>query len=90
VVLEKGNREDWFASPFIVWMSVAAVYGDSGVCPLGAAHSAPGGQTFVYCATGVLGGAIFAVVLGFGLFGGIFILPVFLQQLQHFTPCRPG
>ena len=90
VVLEKGNREDWFASPFIVWMSVAAVMGIVGFVLWELRTPHPAVNLRVLRDRGFSAGAIFAVVLGFGLFGGIFILPVFLQQLQHFTALQTG
>lgn len=35
-------------------------------------------------------GVIFGTTLGFALFGGMFILPVFLQQMQHYTALQTG
>jgi DHA2 family multidrug resistance protein len=90
VVLEKGNRDDWFASPFIAWMSVAAVIGIVGFVLWELHTPNPAVNLRVLRNRGFSAGVLFATVLGFGLFGGIFILPVFLQQLQHFTALQTG
>jgi len=35
-------------------------------------------------------GTAFGMALGFGLFGGIFILPIFLQNVRHYTALQTG
>jgi DHA2 family multidrug resistance protein len=38
-----------------------------------------------------LAGSIFLfVALGFGLYGGVFLFPLFTQNLLHFTPTETG
>ena len=35
-------------------------------------------------------GTAFGMALGFGLFGGIFILPIFMQNVRHYTALQTG
>ena len=35
-------------------------------------------------------GSMYGMIVGLGLFGGIFILPVFLQNLRHYTAMQTG
>jgi DHA2 family multidrug resistance protein len=39
---------------------------------------------------GFTAGTVFAMILGFGLYGGVFIIPIYLQQLRHYTAAQTG
>jgi DHA2 family multidrug resistance protein len=38
----------------------------------------------------LLAGSLYSIVLGFGLYGAVFIIPVFAQSLLHFTATKTG
>ena len=90
LMLEKGQGKDWFASSFIVWLAVIAVAGlglflwreltvDRPAVDLRILKNVP-------FATGTtLGG-----VLGMGMFGTLFLLPVFLQNLLGWPALKSG
>jgi DHA2 family multidrug resistance protein len=89
-VLEKGNHEGWFDSSLIVWLSICAVFGlvMFVVWELRTPH--PAVNLRVLKNRGFAAGTLFATTVGFGLFGGIFIIPVFLQQLRHYSAEQCG
>jgi DHA2 family multidrug resistance protein len=90
VVLENGEREDWFSSHYITMLSIAALIGgalfiwrelrvDSPILNL---------KLLRYHRFGV--GAFFAFMRGFGQYGSIFIIPVFCQNLLGYTAEQTG
>jgi DHA2 family multidrug resistance protein len=89
-VLEKGNREDWFDSSFITWLSVVAVISLVAfvIWELRTPH--PAVNLRILRNRSFSAGVLFVTVLGFGLFGGTFILPMYLQQLRHYTAQQSG
>jgi MFS transporter, DHA2 family, multidrug resistance protein len=91
-VLEEGNSEDWFSSKWIVRFTTTAV-----VClvamvwwELSARNEQPV-VNFRVLKNRALASSIFLfVALGFGLYGGVFIFPLFTQSVLHFTPTETG
>ena len=91
-VLEEGNSKDWFSDIWIVRFSVLA--GASLITMLWWELSSRNPQPIVnfrVLKNRDLAASIFLfVALGFGLYGGIFIFPLFTQSLLHFTPTETG
>lgn len=89
-LLEKGTREGWFESTLIIWLTIAAVAGliSFVVWELRIAH--PVINLRVLRHRGFAAGTIFGTTLGFGLYGGMFILPVFLQGVRRLTAEQSG
>jgi DHA2 family multidrug resistance protein len=91
-VLEEGNAEDWFSSKWIVRFAILA-----GVClavmvwwELSSRNKHPV-VNFRVLKNRELASSIFLfVALGFGLYGGVFIFPLFTQSVLHFTPTETG
>src|SRR3954466_801245 len=91
-VLEEGNAEDWFSSKWIVRFAMVA-----GVCltvmiwwELSSRNKHPI-VNFRVLKNRELASSIFLfVALGFGLYGGVFIFPLFTQSVLHFTPTETG
>jgi MFS transporter, DHA2 family, multidrug resistance protein len=91
-VLEEGNRYDWFNDPTITKFAVLA-----GVClsimlvwELSPRNKHPV-VDFRVLHNRELAASIFLFVsLGFGLYGGTFIFPLFTQQVLGFTPTATG
>ena len=89
-MLERGERYDWFESPFVtslgavsltsfVWLVWHELRIDEPVIDFHILRSRQ-------LATGIVMGAL----LGFALFGSVFILPVFLQTLHGYTANQTG
>jgi DHA2 family multidrug resistance protein len=91
-VLEEGNAEDWFSSKWIVRFAILA-----GAClaimiwwELSSRNKHPI-VNFRVLKNRELASSIFLfVALGFGLYGGVFIFPLFTQSVLHFTPTETG
>jgi len=90
LMLEEGYDKDWFASSLIAWLAVAAVVGlvlfvwrelvvDGPAVDLRILRNVP------FTTGTVLGG-----VLGMGMFGTLFLLPMFLQNLLGFPALASG
>ncbi|HEY3416794.1 MAG TPA: DHA2 family efflux MFS transporter permease subunit [Armatimonadota bacterium] len=90
MVLEKGNREGWFESSLISTLSVLAVIGLVAFVYWELKTPNPAVNLRVLKNRGLAAGSAFAAVLGFALFGGIFVLPVFLQNVRHLTAMQTG
>jgi MFS transporter, DHA2 family, multidrug resistance protein len=91
-VLEEGNSKDWFED---IWILRFAVL--SGVCIVAmvwwelSSRNKHAVVNFRVLKNRDLAASIFLfVALGFGLYGGIFIFPLFTQSLLHFTPTETG
>ena len=91
-VLEEGNRNDWFADPFILRLAIL-----SGAClatmlwwELSSRNKHPV-VDFRVLKNRQLSASIFLfIALGFGLYGGTFIFPLFTQTILGLTPLDTG
>ncbi|HVP39082.1 MAG TPA: DHA2 family efflux MFS transporter permease subunit [Candidatus Saccharimonadales bacterium] len=90
VVLERGEREDWFSSRFIVTLAIVAAVGLVAFVwrELTTAH--PVVNLRVLRNRALATGTLLTFVLGFGLFGSVFLFPVFAQTLLGFTAMQTG
>ena len=91
-LLEEGNSEDWFNSGLIVRLTVIAVVSLVGMVwwELSPRNKHPV-ISFRVLKNRNLSASIFLfVALGFGLYGGTFLFPLFTQSLLHFTPTKTG
>jgi len=91
-VLEEGNQDDWFNDAWILRLAIVA-----GVCLITMVwwELTPRNKhpiiNFGVLRNRELAASIFLfVALGFGLYGGVFIFPLFTQSLLHFTPTETG
>jgi DHA2 family multidrug resistance protein len=91
-VLEEGNSKDWFSDTWILRFAIL-----SGIClilmvwwELSSRNKHPV-VNFRVLKNRELAASIFLfVALGFGLYGGVFIFPLFTQSLLRFTPTETG
>ena len=89
-VLEKGQDDDWFSSQTILALAITAT-----VClVVFVAHELtveqPAVDLRVLKNRSVAGGAIYSLVMGFGLFGVMFTMPTFVQQFLNYTAMQTG
>src|SRR3979411_1110652 len=89
-VLEEGNKDDWFASPFIQRLAVIAVVSLSLFVWIELTAEEPlirlrllKGRNFGF-------GTISVTLLGFALFGSVYILPAYLGQTQGYNAEQIG
>jgi DHA2 family multidrug resistance protein len=91
-VLEEGNSKDWFSDASILRLTIVSLLclatmvwwelskrNDSPVVDFRVLHNR------------TLAASIFLFIsLGFGLYGGVFLFPLFAQGILHFTPTETG
>jgi MFS transporter, DHA2 family, multidrug resistance protein len=90
VVLDRGERDDWFSAPYITVLTIVAVIGIIAFVwwELRATH--PIVELRVLKTRSLAAGSFYTFVHGFGLNSSQFIFPVFIQQLLHFSPLQAG
>ncbi len=91
-VLEEGERYDWFQDPTIARLAVVALASLAGFVwwELSSRNRAPILDLRVLKDRGLAGSVLLGLVLGFGLYGGVFIYPLFAQTILGFTPTATG
>ncbi len=91
-VLEEGERYDWFQDPTIARLAVVALVTLAGFVwwELTPRNKAPILDLRVLKDRGLAGSVLLGLVLGFGLYGGVFIYPLFAQTILGFTPTATG
>ncbi len=91
-VLERGESEDWFQTGYIVWLTVLSIVGLALFVwwELRPANRNPAVNLRVVRNRNLAAGTIYAFALGFVLYGGVFVLPQFLQNVQSHTAEQTG
>src|SRR6185503_16836448 len=91
-VLEEGNREDWFSSALILRLSVVSAGSLITLLwwQLSRRNKHPVMHLRVLKNRDLAASIFLFVILGFGLFGGAFLFPLFTQTLLGFTPTETG
>ncbi|HJU28916.1 MAG TPA: DHA2 family efflux MFS transporter permease subunit, partial [Candidatus Binataceae bacterium] len=90
VMLDKGERLDWFASHLIVWMTVVAAVAltlfivrelrtPEPIVDLRVLHN----RTFAV-------GTLFTTIVMFGMYGTYILIPLYCQQISGYTPLLAG
>ncbi|NUO65008.1 MAG: DHA2 family efflux MFS transporter permease subunit [Gemmatimonadaceae bacterium] len=91
-VLEEGNAKDWFESNLILRLTILSA---ASLITMLWWELTPRNKhpvvNFRVLKNQQLAASIFLFVsLGFGLYGGVFIFPLFAQGILHFTPTETG
>jgi DHA2 family multidrug resistance protein len=91
-VLEEGNQRDWFSSALIVDLSIASAIALAILVwwQLSSRNKAPVIQLHVLNNRDLAASILLFIVLGFGLYGGIVIFPLFTQTILGFSPTQTG
>ena len=89
-VLEEGNKDDWFGSPFIVRLAVTAAISLSLFIWIELTVEKPLLKLRLLAQRNFGIGTIAAVLLGFALFGSVYLLPAYLGQVQHYNAEQIG
>lgn len=89
-VLEEGNKDDWFGSPFIVKLSVISVVSLSLFfwIELTTKHPLLNLRLLLRRNFGL--GSLANVILGMALYGSVYLLPVYLSQMQGYNSEQVG
>lgn len=89
-VLEKGQSEDWFDDRGILILTLAAVAGLTSFVWRQLIIAEPLVNLRVWKSQNLVASNILTFVLGFGLFGSVFIFPVLVQRILGYTPLDAG
>lgn len=89
-VLEKGQEDDWFASSLILSLSLVAVLGIFFFIWRELTAENPVVELRVLKNVNLSIGTVLSFVLGFGLFGSTFILPLYTQSMLGWTAQKSG
>jgi DHA2 family multidrug resistance protein len=90
VVLEEGNRKDWFGSDMIVQLTAVALVALSLFLWRELAAKNPLLNLRLLTRRNFGMGSIANVALGFGLYGSVYILPVYMAQIQGYNALQIG
>ncbi|RYX84727.1 DHA2 family efflux MFS transporter permease subunit [bacterium] len=91
-VLEEGNADDWFESAMILRLTIIGIIA-LGIFlwwELSPRNKAPIVNLRVLKNRDLSAAMVLFGALGFGLYGGIFIFPLFAQSILRFTPTVTG
>ena len=91
-ILERGERDDWFQAGYIVALAFLFVCGMAAFIwwQLHPKNEHPAVNLHVLTNRNLAAGTLMGFALGFSLYGGVFILPQFLQTVQHHTASQAG
>jgi DHA2 family multidrug resistance protein len=89
-VLEQGQQDDWFSSSFIQRMTVLSVVSTALFVwhEFRIAHPAVDLRVLRY--RSLWAGSMLSLVVGMGLYGTIFVVPIFAQTVLQFTATKTG
>jgi DHA2 family multidrug resistance protein len=89
-VLEEGQRDDWFSDASIRWFSlVAAISGLLFFWRMLTRHD-PLVELRAFRDRNFLAGAMFGFVLGIGLYGSVYVIPLFLGRVRGYNSLEIG
>jgi DHA2 family multidrug resistance protein len=89
-VLEEGNKDDWFGSPFIVRLAIIAAVSLSLFIYNELVVEKPLLRLRLLTQWNFGVGTLAAVFLGFALFGSVYLLPAYLGQVQGYNAEQIG
>jgi len=89
-MLEQGQEDDWFSSRLIVWTAVGSVVGIGLFIWRELSIDYPAVDLRALRFRSLSAGSAYSLVLGMGLYGIIFAIPVFVQEFLHFTAMQSG
>lgn len=90
VVLEEGVREDWFGSDLILYLTILMVASAILFLIVEAHNPKPFINIRLLLRRNFLMANLAALAFGFGIYGSIFILPLFLAQIRQFDATQIG
>jgi DHA2 family multidrug resistance protein len=90
IVLDKGQREDWFGSDFIIWCSILAVVGLVGALLWELTREDPIVDFRMLKERNFFLATLTMFMLGFVLYGSGVLLPIMLQTLMGYTAMLSG
>ena len=89
-ILEKGQEDDWFNSSTIIILTVMSILGAFFFIWRETTYRNPVVQLKVLKNGNLRIGTILSFIMGFGLYGSTFIIPLYTQSILGWTPTQAG
>lgn len=89
-VLERGETEDWFAAPYIVWFTVISIISLVAFVIWELHFDFPVVNLRVLKSKTLSIAAVLTFITGIGMFTSVYITPVLAQRILGFTPTQSG
>jgi DHA2 family multidrug resistance protein len=90
LVLDRGEREDWFASSVILAMTIVAICALAGFLVRELSTSDPILDLTAFADRNFATGATLIAIVGFGMFSGMLLVAVFTQKLLGYDAWTSG
>ncbi|WP_421730811.1 DHA2 family efflux MFS transporter permease subunit [Brevundimonas sp.] len=89
-VLEEGSKDDWFADDMILLLSVIAAITGPAFVWRSLAYRNPIVELRAFTNRNFMVGVVMTFTVGAALFGGTFLLPLFLARVRDYSPAEVG
>jgi len=89
-VLEEGNKDDWFGSPFIVRLSIVAAVSLALFAWIELTTPHPAVNLRLLTRRNFAAGSAAMTLMGFGLYGSVFLLPQYLARVAGYNAEQIG
>ncbi|MEH1935173.1 MAG: DHA2 family efflux MFS transporter permease subunit [Nostoc sp.] len=89
-LLEEGETDDWFSSSFITTLAIASILGLGLFIWRELKTDHPAVDLRVLRHRSLAAGSVLSAVVGMGLYGTLFAVPIFAQSVLHFTATQTG
>ncbi|BAY40584.1 EmrB/QacA family drug resistance transporter [Nostoc sp. NIES-2111] len=89
-VLEEGEKEEWFSSGFITSLAIASVIGLALFIWWELKVAYPAVDLRVLRHRSLAAGSFLSALVGMGLYGALFVVPIFTQSILRFTATQTG
>jgi DHA2 family multidrug resistance protein len=90
IFLEEGNSKDWFESGFIITFAYLALFGILGWVVTSFVRAEPFVNLKLYGQRNFPVATALSAVIGMGLYGSSFLLPLYLGQIANYSPMQIG
>src|SRR5215469_2127339 len=90
VVLQEGQKDDWFQSPFIFWMTFVSVLSFVAFLFVELTEEHPLINVRIFKNRNFTLGSVAGAMLGAALFGMLFLVPLFTGNLLNYTALQIG
>ena len=90
IMLEQGQQDDWFSSHFILATAIASAVGLGLFIHRELTTPHPAVDLRILRFPSMVGGSIYSAILGMGIYGIMFAVPIFVQDFLHYTALQSG
>jgi len=89
-VLEEGSKDDWFSDNLILVLAVTAAIAGPAFVWRSLSYRNPIVELRAFANRNFMVGVVMTFIVGAALFGGTFLLPLFLARVRDYSPAEVG